>query len=127
MTVRIFRPPKIIISFHFIVPVSSLLVNLNSIEVNKIMVSEILVSKPQYVTFPGVGFADKRGYEREEEAEAGKAHLQASETPALQQSGLQLFLRASKTEAVWPAHSSGAPTVLNCERLCVRCFKLLSL
>lgn len=127
MTVRIFQPPKIIISFHFSMPVSSLLMNLNSIEVNKIVVSEILVSKPQYVTFPEVGFADKRGYEREDEAEAGKAHLQASETQALQQSGLQPFLRASRTEAVWPAHSSGAPTVLNCERLCVRCFKLLGL
>ena len=92
MTVRIFRPPKIIISFHFIMPVSSLLANLNSIEVNKIMVSEIFVSKPQYVTFPGVGFTYKRGYESEEEAETGEAHLQASETPALQQSGLQPFL-----------------------------------
>lgn len=136
MTVRIFQPPKIIISFHLITPMSSLLVNfylfpehseLESIEVNKIVVSQILVSKPQYVTFPGVGFADKRGYEREDEAEAGKAHLQASDTQALQQSGPQQFLRASRAEAVWPARSSGAPTVSNCERLSACCFKLLSL
>lgn len=80
---------------------SSLLVNfylfpeyseLESIEVNKIVVSEILVSKPQDVTFPGVGFADKRGYECENKAGAGKVHLQASETQALQQSGPQQFL-----------------------------------